>query len=213
MADDYRTIETEVEAEFKDRGSKFIAYLFPMTTEEELAEKITELKSLHLKARHHCPAFRLRTGLSRSSDDGEPSGSAGKPILNQLLSAELVDVGCVVVRYFGGTKLGVSGLINAYKLATKYAVESAQIITKYETEVLVISFDYSVMGTLMNVLKQLDYKIIKKDLAQNPNLSLEINKSEVEACVTNIKAKLLKRSFQDIEDDTEVPGVRFSIPT
>lgn len=213
MSDAYKTIAAESTAEYKDRGSKFIAYLFPMTMESELADRISQLKSEHLKARHHCPAFRLRSGLERSSDDGEPSGSAGKPIMNQLLSAELTDIGCVVVRYFGGTKLGVSGLINAYKLAAKHAIESATIITKYETLPIVLHFDYSIMGTLMNCLKQLNAEVVTKDLSASPTITLEVNKSEVEKRIVSIKAKLLNRSIADIAEDTEVNGLTFSVPS
>jgi len=209
MSDAYQTIAEETTAEFKDRGSKFIAYLFPMTEEAIMQHKIETLKSSHLKARHWCPAFRLRTGLNRSSDDGEPSGSAGKPIMNQLLSAELVDVGCVVVRYFGGTKLGVSGLINAYKSAARLAVETGVIITKYETEELEIHFDYAIMGTLMNCLKQLELNIITKNLAASPSLVLEVHKSELEKTILAIKAKMLGRSIADVDKDTKVKGLRF----
>ena len=156
ISDSFLTIDNPSEGEFKDRGSKFIAILFPMKSENDFVNKMSELKSLHLKARHHCYAYRIREPfLDRSSDDGEPSGSAGKPIMNQLLSRKLVDVGCIVVRYFGGTKLGVSGLINAYKQAAHEAISLFQVRTKYVTGLIEISFSYAKMGILMDALKYL----------------------------------------------------------
>ncbi len=210
MSDSYLTIEKEVQAEFKDRGSKFIAYLFPVIEEAQVIDRISELKSANIKAGHFCPAFRLRHGHFRSSDDGEPSGSAGKPILNQLISADLVDVACVVVRYWGGTKLGVSGLINAYKTAAKLAIEESSILTKYETLKLVLDFDYAIMGNLMNALKQLKLNVVEKNLNAVPNLVVEVNKSKYQTTITSIKAKMLNRSVDDITEDTEVAGLKFS---
>ena len=211
MFDAYKTIDLESEGEFKDRGSKFIGYLFPIQSEEDFKFRMLQLKTAHLKARHHCSAFRLREGLSRASDDGEPSGSAGKPIMNQLLSAELVDAGCIVVRYFGGTKLGVSGLINAYKTAAKLAIEQASIETKYTVKEVILKFDYAIMGTLMDSLKYLELKISSKDLVAQPSLKLEINKSEVEDTIIRIKAKLLNRAIADIQEDTEVPNLSIEV--
>ncbi len=211
MADAYKTIDLASEGEYKDRGSKFIGYLFPIQSEEDFKIRMSELKTAHLKARHHCSAFRLKEGLSRASDDGEPSGSAGKPIMNQLLSAELVDVGCIVVRYFGGTKLGVSGLINAYKTAAKLSIEQASIETKYSVKKVILEFDYAIMGTLMDSLKYLELKIASKDLVAQPSLTLEIKESEVEAAIISIKAKLLNRAITDIEEDTEVPNLSMAI--
>lgn len=205
MSDAYKTIDFESEGEFKDRGSKFIGYLFPIKTEEDFKARMIELRTAHLKARHHCSSFRLRDGLSRASDDGEPSGSAGKPIMNQLLSAELVNVGCIVVRYFGGTKLGVSGLINAYKTAAKLAIEQATIETKYKVKQVELKFDYAIMGALMDCLKYLELKISSKALEAQPALTLEIKESEVETAIIRIKAKMLNRSVSDIEEDTTVP--------
>jgi len=209
MSDAYRTIDVEAQGEYKDRGSKFIAYLFPMETLEVFSEKLSELRALHFKACHCCSAYRLRDGTQKSSDDGEPSGSAGKPILNQLLSKEVVDVGCIVVRYFGGTKLGVSGLIQAYKQAAVESLEASEILTKYETEAVVLSFDYAIMGKLMEALKYLKLHISGKDLSAEPSLTLEVNQSEVESTITNIKAKLLGRDSKDVDEDTEVAGLRF----
>lgn len=211
MSDAYKTIDEEYTGEFKDRGSKFYGYLFPILTEEEFLTRLATLKKANPKAGHHCTAFRLRDGIERSSDDGEPSGSAGKPMMNQLLSNELVDVGCVVIRYWGGTKLGVSGLINAYKTGAAEAIKVAHIVTKYETLPIIVAFDYGQMGTLMDAIKFLGIKISAKDLNMHPTLTLEVNASETEESITKLKAKLLNRSVADITDDTEVKGVTFSL--
>ena len=213
MSDAYKTIAAEAKGEFKDRGSKFIAYLFPMPSLDVFSERLSSLRASHFKACHCCSAYRLRTGAEKASDDGEPSGSAGKPILNQLLSKEVVDVGCIVVRYFGGTKLGVSGLIQAYKQATLIALESVDIITEYETEPVILAFDYAIMGKLMEALKYLKISIASKDLTVNPTLTLDVNRSEVELTITQIKARLLGRDVKDIEVDTEVKGLVFEQAT
>ena len=211
MSDAYKSISAESTGEFKDRGSKFFGYVFPITEESQFQQRMTELKSTHFKAGHHCYGFRLRSGLERSSDDGEPSGSAGKPIFNQLLSAELVDVGCIVVRYWGGTKLGVSGLINAYKNGAALAIDAAEIITLYNTSKIEIKFDYVHMGRLMDILEQSDGKIVDQVLDLHPRLSLEVKESEALSTVDYIKAKILGRSIDDIKEDTEVEGLSFEI--
>ena len=130
--DTYHTIEKPSEGLFRDRGSKFLAYAYQVNSESELKNNLTQLKSLHPKANHHCWAIRLSIDRSvfRLNDDGEPSGTAGRPILNTLLSHDLTNLAVVVVRYFGGTLLGVPGLINAYKSATEDALKQAVIIEK-----------------------------------------------------------------------------------
>ncbi len=209
MSDAYLSIARESTGEFKDRGSKFIGYLFPITEEAHFQKRQAELRAEHLKARHHCWGFRLRSGLERSSDDGEPSGSAGKPIFNQLLSAELVDVGCIVVRYYGGTKLGVSGLINAYKQGALLSIDAAQIITLYNTLKIEIQFDYVHMGRLMDILKQTEGKIVEQVLDLHPKLYLEVNESDTGATIDFIKARILGRGIEDITEDTKVDGLVF----
>src|ERR1043165_3219137 len=152
--DFYYTIEKEATAEFKDRGSKFIGYAFPVGSVENFKEKLNEVKKLHPKATHHCFAYRL--GLDgntfRVSDDGEPSGSAGRPILGQIDSKELVNVLVVVVRYFGGTLLGVPGLINAYKTTTAVALNEATVIQKPVLVNYQLEFDYTKMNDVMRTL-------------------------------------------------------------
>lgn len=131
-ADTYKSIAKEYTGIYKESGSRFLAYAFPVSGEEEIKNIIEKLKREHYSARHHCYAYRLGPGgdVWRANDDGEPSSTAGKPILGQILSRELSDILIVVVRYFGGVKLGVPGLIKAYKMATADALESAQIVEK-----------------------------------------------------------------------------------
>ncbi|MBS1780954.1 MAG: YigZ family protein [Bacteroidetes bacterium] len=162
----YKAITGITTAEFKDRGSKFIAYAYPISTTDEVKGKLQLLKKEHPKAVHHCYAYRIGTdGVSfRANDDGEPSGSAGKPILGQIDSAELKNVLVVVVRYFGGTLLGVPGLINAYKTATADALKQAVVTEKWIEQRVEIQFDYPVMGEVMYLLRQSEATVYKQEL-------------------------------------------------
>lgn len=159
VEDSFLTILSPSEGLFKDRGSRFLGFAFPIKTERQARDLWQQLKELHPKAVHWCYAWRLSTGLSRSSDDGEPSGSAGKPILNVLLSRGLSNVLVVVVRYFGGTLLGVPGLINAYKMATEAALDEAEVITDYHTTSYQITFPYESMNGVMRVIKEMELEI------------------------------------------------------
>jgi len=208
--DAYKTIEEAAEGEFKDRGSKFFAYIKHIETESDFQDHMTEIKALHFKARHHCYGFRLLdTDIFRMSDDGEPSGTAGKPIFNQLLSFEVVNVSCIVVRYFGGTKLGTSGLINAYRETAKAALSIALILDKFIEEDFKLSFDYAIMGTLMDTLKHLAITIKEKSFDAEPFMILSAKASEVQLKKDEIKAHLLGRALADIKDDTVVKGLMF----
>lgn len=162
----YQTLASEGNADFRDRGSKFLAYAYPIHNTEEVKSRIQLLKKEHPKAVHHCYAYRLGTdGLQyRANDDGEPSGSAGKPILGQIDSAGITNVLVVVVRYFGGTLLGVPGLINAYKTATTEALAMALKTEKWIEKIVEISFDYPVMGEVLHQLKGAEATIYKQDL-------------------------------------------------
>jgi len=144
----YYTIEKPVEAMFKDRGSKFLAYAYPVTSEKKIKEHIQQLKKEHPKAVHHCVAWRLGYdgNLFRANDDGEPSGTAGKPMLGQIDSMMLTNVLVVVVRYFGGTLLGVPGLIHAYKTVTADALQQATIIEKWIESYYQLRFEYPANG-------------------------------------------------------------------
>jgi len=210
--DSYKTIVKNGEGEFKDRGSRFVGYIRHIDSIDDFDVMLAEIKSLHLKARHHCYAYQLLDkNIFRSNDDGEPSGTAGKPIFNQLLSHELVNVCCIVVRYFGGTKLGTSGLINAYKEVTKQAILNSNILVKYKTVDCQIHFDYSHMGSLLEKLKKLEINITEKRLDAQPSVIISEQESKMNQTINKIKAQLLNRSIQDIEEDTKIPGIGFEL--
>ncbi|MEQ8578039.1 MAG: YigZ family protein [Balneola sp.] len=150
-------------SEFKERGSKFIGYLFPAKSEEEFDEELQKLKTELWDASHHCYAYRIGANDTTefSSDDGEPSGTAGLPILNQLRSNELVDVCAVVVRYFGGTKLGKSGLIEAYGEGAKQAIEAAKLLEIKKIQFVRIVYPYSQENAVNKLI--LDYELEEQE--------------------------------------------------
>ena len=156
LSDYYYTIERPGSAEFKDRGSKFIAYAFPIADVADFKKQLKRLKDEHPKAAHHCFAYRLGTdgNTFRSSDDREPSGSAGKPILGQIDSKQLTDLAVVVVRYFGGTLLGVPGLINAYKTVAALALQTTPVVQKAIEIKYRLQFDYTRMNEVMMISKK-----------------------------------------------------------
>jgi len=156
IKDTYLTIKDCSEGLYKDKGSKFIALVYPVGEEEEIKSIISKLRKDHHSARHHCYAWRLGAEMNsyRINDDGEPSGTAGKPIFGQIQSNNLTNILIVVIRYFGGTLLGVSGLINAYKKAAADAINNAEIISKQVEDIIEVSFDYSSMNDVMRLLKE-----------------------------------------------------------
>jgi uncharacterized YigZ family protein len=162
----YYTIDKPSVAEFKDRGSKFIAYAYPVSSADDFKQYLQALKKEHPKAVHHCFAYRIGTDGNnfRVSDDGEPSGSAGRPILGQLDSREVTNVAVIVVRYFGGSLLGVPGLINAYKTATSLALQVVPVVQKQIEVMYQIQFDYTQMNDVMMVLKQFSCSVISQEL-------------------------------------------------
>ncbi|HYC28722.1 MAG TPA: YigZ family protein [Chitinophagaceae bacterium] len=151
----YNTIDKPSLAEFKDRGSKFIAYAFSISSVEDFKQRLNDIKKEHPKASHHCFAYRLGTDGNnfRVSDDGEPSGTAGRPILGQIDSKQLTNTLVIVVRYFGGTLLGVPGLINAYRSATALVLQLTPVIPKPVTTRYTLTFDYTLMNEVMAVVK------------------------------------------------------------
>ncbi|QNL48608.1 YigZ family protein [Olivibacter sp. SDN3] len=179
--DTYHTIAKSSEGIFKDKGSKFLGYAYPFSDIDELKSIMADLRAMHPKARHHCWAYRLTSDRSvfRVNDDGEPSGTAGRPILNTLLSNDLTNVVVVVVRYFGGTLLGVPGLINAYKSATQDAIDSAEIIEKTVNDVYQIDFGYEQMNDVMRVIKEDTLHILKQDFDINCSITFEIRQGQV----------------------------------
>jgi uncharacterized YigZ family protein len=153
--DTYLTILTTSEAIFRDRGSKFIGIAVPVVSEAEMKQVLDGIRKKYFDATHHCYAFRLGADktMFRSNDDGEPSGTAGRPILGQIQSKDLTNLLVVVVRYYGGTKLGVPGLINAYKTAAREALEANSIVEKTVQDVYEVFFAYAQMNDVMRVLK------------------------------------------------------------
>ena len=159
--DTYKTIAVEGEALYKEKGSRFIAYAFPVTNEQHIKEIVTSLKKEHHSARHHCFAWRLGAEMQsfRMNDDGEPSGTAGRPIFGQIQQYGLTDVIVIVVRYFGGVLLGTSGLTNAYKLAAWEALHNATIVEKVVESIIEVRFDYQAMNNFMVLLKEFQLEI------------------------------------------------------
>jgi len=186
--DQYRTINAPSEGIFRDKGSRFIAYSYPFTDENKLKDILSNIKSSHPKARHHCYAYRL--GMDRSvfriNDDNEPAGSAGRPILNTLLSNDLTNILVIVVRYFGGTLLGIPGLINAYKLAAQESINNATIIEKYQKDIYRIDFDYLQMNNVMRIIKDESLDIQSQNFDNNCKMEIAIRTSLVNQITSNL---------------------------
>lgn len=190
--DYYYTIETSAVAEFKDRGSKFLAYTYPLKDAKDFKVHMQELKKEHPKAVHHCFAYKIGVEgtIFRSSDDGEPSGTAGKPIMGQIESKNLTDILIVVVRYFGGTLLGVPGLINAYKTAASLVLQCTPVVQKAVEIDYELQFNYTEMNDVMRVIKQFNCTIHKNEMQLFCILRIGIPKNqlnEVLSALTNIK--------------------------
>jgi len=188
-AEYYKTIDKPSSAEFKDRGSKFIAYAFPIETADDFKKQLQLLKKEHPKAVHHCFAYRIGTDGNnfRSGDDGEPSGTAGKPILGQIDSKQITNVAVIVVRYWGGTLLGVPGLINAYKTATSLALQVTPVIQKQIEVNYSIEFDYTQMNEVMMVLKQCNCTILSNEMQLFCIIKAGIPKSRLEEVLYRLK--------------------------
>lgn len=198
LKDSYLTIAEPAEAIYKERSSKFLTYAYPVETEAEIKELLDALRKQYYDATHHCYAYRLGAHgeLFRANDDGEPSGTAGKPILGQLLSANLTNCLVVVVRYFGGTKLGVSGLIQAYKESTAEVIAVSKIIEKTVDSIIKINFDYISMNGVMRVIKEMNPRIDEQVFDNLCSMTLRIRQSEEE----QLRAKLLKVEYLTIEE-------------
>jgi len=179
--DTYLTIKAAAEGVFRDRGSKFLAFAYPITSDAEIKDIVTRLRAEHPKANHHCWAMRLGTDRSvfRINDDGEPSGTAGRPILNVLLSRDVTNVLVVVVRYFGGTLLGVPGLINAYKQAAMDALNNAAIIDKLVQDVYTLQFAHEQMNDVMRLVKENSLSVLIQQFDNLCTLQISIRKTKV----------------------------------
>ena len=187
--DYYFTIETTAIAEFKDRGSKFLAYSFPLKNAGDFKKHLQDLKQEHPKAVHHCFAYRIGTDGNnfRQSDDGEPSGTAGKPILGQIDSKELTDILIVVVRYFGGTLLGVPGLINAYKTASSLVLQCTAIVQKAVEVDYELQFNYTEMNDVMQIIKHFNCSILKNERQLFCRMEIGIQKNKLTEVLETIK--------------------------
>ena len=208
IKDTYQTILELSTGEFRDRGSKFLAYAYPVYSEEEWQEKLEEVRKAHPKARHHCYAYRL--GLDgnnfRANDDGEPSGTAGRPILGQIDSFGLVNVIVIVVRYFGGTLLGASGLIAAYKSSAADALGKARIVEETVEDIYRIRFDYALMGSVMNAIKKLDLEMVNQDFGDIGAVEVAIRQSETESTLRQLKAGIAGIFLEETDDLEKMEG-------
>jgi uncharacterized YigZ family protein len=182
IKDTYNTIDELAEGLFKDKGSKFLSYIFFVSNEDQVKEITQKIRKEHFSARHHCYAYRLGfTGDKyRVNDDGEPSGTAGRPIYGQLLSNDLTNVLIVVVRYFGGTLLGVSGLINAYKSAAANAIENAQIVSKIIECKFELVFEYPIQNLVMRVIKDEQLDVCFSEFEMKCKLNVLVRQNKVE---------------------------------
>ncbi|MCB0612440.1 MAG: YigZ family protein [Phaeodactylibacter sp.] len=208
VKDSYTTLAGPAHGEFRDRGSKFLAYAFPVYTEEEWQARLEEVRREHPKARHHCYGYRL--GLDgnnfRANDDGEPSGTAGRPILGQIDSFGLANVIVIVVRYFGGTLLGTSGLINAYKESTANALNQAELIERTVEDIYRITFDYALMGNVMSSIKNLELEMARQDFGDIGIVEVAIRQSEVEDKLRRLKAAVAGVYLEEVDDLEQIEG-------
>ncbi|MCD6178632.1 MAG: YigZ family protein [Bacteroidales bacterium] len=188
--DTYRMLSQPSRGEFKDKGSKFYAYAFVVKTDSDIKEHLQELRKKHYDARHHAYAYILGVDKAgwRANDDGEPSGSSGKPIYGQLLSYDLTNTLIVVVRYFGGTKLGIPGLINAYRSAAKDAIEHANIIEKKIEDIYELTFTYPDMNNVMRILKDEGISPLMTDFQIDCRLQFKVRKQDSSRIYDKFKA-------------------------
>lgn len=202
LKDTYKTISSPGdEALFKDKNSKFWGYTFPVTNEEEVKQHLEALKKQHHSARHWCYAWQIGTETKtyRANDDGEPSNSAGQPIYGQILSHDLTNILIVVVRYFGGVKLGVGGLINAYRTGAQLAIASSNIIEKLIEIEFVAIFEYKDMNKVMRILKEHQLKISSQELTLNCKIYFSSRKSEAHK-IKDIFSSLYEVEIKEVKN-------------
>lgn len=210
MRDTYRTIAVAGESEFRDRGSKFFGFAQGVTTEAEALEMVEVLRKRHPKANHHCYAYRLGLGtdLYRANDDGEPSGTAGRPILGRIDQLSLTDTCVVVVRYFGGTLLGTGGLINAYRTAAELALGQAEVGERIVQEVITLSFGYEQMSTVMNAISRMGLSMQAQRFQEAAEIDVAIRRSEVRETLQQLKAYLADVYLEEVDDDFELEAIQ-----
>ena len=194
MSDEYRTIATDSEGYYTEKRSKFLAFAHHVETAEQVKDLIARYRKKYYDARHVCYGYMLGAARTdfRANDDGEPSSTAGKPILGQINSNELTDILIVVVRYYGGVNLGTSGLIVAYREAAADAISHAALVTKQVEETITYTFAYPMMNDVMRIVKEMAPRIVSQTYDNTCEIRLAIRKSEAE----RLKSKLSKLSFQ-----------------
>lgn len=196
ITDEYFTIKDNIsEGFYSEKRSKFLAFAFHVTTEEEIKEIVSEYRKKYYDARHVCWAYMLGTQRTdfRANDDGEPSSTAGKPILGQINKNELTDILIIVVRYYGGVNLGTSGLIVAYRTAAAEAIANAEVIKLYDEEVVTYDFPYVMMNDVMKIIKDMSPRIVNQTYDNTCEIQLSIRKSQAPL----LKSRLEKLSFKD----------------
>ncbi len=188
--DTYKTVAKQAESVFMDKGSRFIGYAIPLKDAQDVKMHLLKIKNEHPKARHYCWAYRLSTDrtIFRINDDGEPSGTAGKPILNVLLSLDVTNILIIVVRYFGGHLLGIPRLVSAYKSATAECIKNASIITEVQQEVYQITFNYSAFSTVMSFIKKKGLSILSQNFTDEYVMLISIRKKEEAHILHEFKA-------------------------
>lgn len=189
QTDHFNTLSSTGEGLYKEKGSKFIAFAYPVKQLVQVPEILNTLKTRYHDARHFCFAYRINPEKPevRANDDGEPSNSAGAPIYNQLLSYELWNSFVVVVRYFGGTKLGVSGLIHAYKEAAGEAIRNADIVEEYLIEQITIRFPYSLMNEVMRIIKDTEVSILSENMQLDGEYLLGVRKIDYQPLIKKLR--------------------------
>ncbi len=189
MEDTYLTITECTEGEYAEKKSKFLSFAFHVESTEEIKDIVAEYKKKYYDARHVCYAYMLgsKRDTFRAVDDGEPSGTAGKPILGQINSAQLTDILVIVVRYFGGIKLGTSGLIEAYRAATVDVIQNASVEERTVNSVVRVTYDYALMNQIMRVVKEEEPRIILQDFQMECVLELEIRNSKLEGLLNKLR--------------------------
>lgn len=187
--DTYLTIKEPVEAVGRERGSKFLSFAYPVTSPEEADARVAALRKKYYDATHHCFAWRLGADgtLARQYDDGEPSSTAGRPILGQILSANLTNILIVVVRYFGGTKLGVPGLIAAYKESAASVIEAAEIVEKIKTRQVTIGFSYEQMNDVMKIVKNYSPDVVEQNFDNECSMTVEIREALADSFIAQFE--------------------------
>jgi len=212
MTDYYQIPARASEGEFRDRGSKFVAALRHVRNEDAALAVVEEQRKLHNKCNHHCYAYRLGPGQDRyrANDDGEPSGTAGKPILGQIDKAAWSDVIIVVSRYFGGTKLGTSGLINAYREAARLAIETGAVTLQPLTKVVELRFGYALMTPVMSALSKLALEMAEQDFGETAIVRLELPQSKVSETIRQLKAAIAGVYLEEVDEEFTVTGLAIS---